>query len=1004
MQIGLPRWLRRERNYQPQRRSLRPILEDLEDRCLLAAPVVDPINFTPLNIPAGKTLFVPVTATDADGNPLTYTATSSNSQITVTPRNNPHPYLKISVAGFGDMVFQLFDDLTPNTVATIEGLVKSEFYNNLTFHRVVSNFVIQGGDPNGNGTGGPGFTFNDEFNPSAIYSGNGQLGLANSGPDTNGSQFFVTLGPQRILDFNQAIFGQLVRGFDVLSKIDAVPVDSSDKPTTPVVITSASIIQDTTDTVLMLQAVPGATGSSTITVTASDGKGGTSTQTLTVQAMTDTTDDPPILGPVSNGVTPVNTPVTINLSSTDLQNDPVQYEAIVQGTNPGATATVNGNVVTVTPNAGFTGPVQVLVGVAQQGATGRGSAQGLFDTQIITVGVGDLALSATGVGVSASEGTSANGITVATFTDPDPNAAASDFTASINWGDSHVSAGTVTLGSGGMLTVAGTNTYKEAGTYPVKVTITDRLGAVATATSTGTVTDAPLTAQAATITAAAGVAGNHLLVATFTDNDPNATAGDYTATIDWGDGTSSAGTIVAGSTISFSVTGSHTYSTQGSFTASVTITDINTAGDVAGSTAAVTSAATVSQPIATTTTLTVSPTSSTVFGQAVVLTATVSAVASGSGTPSGTVTFQDGTTTLGTGTLDANGTATFTTTSLTAGTSHSLIAVYNGGGAFTGSTSSAITFSVNKADATVTVTASPNPATAGQATTFTAILTAVVPGSGTPTGTVTFMDGTTTLGTGTLDANGQATFQTSALTQGQHTITAVYAGDSNFNTATSTPLNLTVKAAPVATDQSYVTQLYQNLLGRAPDPQGLNTFTTALSQNSMSRAQVAETIATSDEGRTHEIQNLYQTYLARAADPVGLDLSLSFLKAGGPLQQVRAVILGSPEYFQSRSGSDDTTFLTNVYHDVLGRTVDAVGQSLGGQALAAGMDRVRFAEVVLSSAEGEQDLVQNYYTQLLNRTADGVGMAASTAAMAQGASEEAILIAIAESDEFFNRT
>ncbi len=117
--------------------------------------------------------------------------------------------------------------------------------------------------------------------------------------------------------------------------------------------------------------------------------------------------------------------------------------------------------------AGFTGPVQVLVGVAQQGATSRGSAQGLFDTQLITVGVGDLALSAAGVGVSASEGTSANGITVATFTDQDPNAAASDFTASINWGDSHISAGTVTLGSGGMLTVTGTNTYKEAGTYPV---------------------------------------------------------------------------------------------------------------------------------------------------------------------------------------------------------------------------------------------------------------------------------------------------------------------------------------------------------------------------------------------------------------------------------------------------------------------------------------------------------------------------------------------------------
>ena len=224
MKNWLRDWFKVGQDRKSGHRAYRPVVEGLEDRCLLAAPVVDPINFTPLNVPAGKTLFVPVTATDTDGNPLTYTATSSNSQISVTARNNPHPYLDITVAGYSDvMVFQLFDDLTPNTVAIIGGLVKSGFYDNLTFHRVVPNFVIQGGDPNGNGTGGPGFTFDDEFNASAIYSGNGQLGLANSGPDTNGSQFFVTIGPQRALDFNQAIFGQLVRGFDILNEID--PVD-----------------------------------------------------------------------------------------------------------------------------------------------------------------------------------------------------------------------------------------------------------------------------------------------------------------------------------------------------------------------------------------------------------------------------------------------------------------------------------------------------------------------------------------------------------------------------------------------------------------------------------------------------------------------------------------------------------------------------------------------------------------------------------------------------------
>jgi cyclophilin family peptidyl-prolyl cis-trans isomerase len=1010
MHNWFPRWLGFSQDRKIQRRAFRPVVEGLEDRCLLAAPVVDPIAFTPLNLPTGRTLFVPITATDTDGNPLTYTATSSNPQVTVTPRNNPHPYLKVSVAGFGDLVFQLFDDLTPNTVTVIGGLVKSEFYNNLTFHRIVPNFVIQGGDPNGNGTGGPGFTFADEFNLSAIFSGNGQLAMANSGKDTNGSQFFVTIGPQRFLDFNHTIFGQLVRGFDVMAKIAAVPTDSSSKPLTPVVISSASIIQDTTDTVLSLSSAAGATGPATITVTASDGKGGTSTQTFTVQVVGNVDsnnqpiNDPAILGPVSNVVTPVNTPVSINLTGSDLENDPLMFEAIVQGATPNGTATVNGNVVTITPNPGYTGPIQVLVGVADQGATSRGSTSDPFDTELITVGVGDQPITASGVAVSATEGAAASSVTVATFTDADPNPIASDFTASINWGDGHVSTGTVTVSSGGTLTVTGSNTYKEQGTYQVKTTITDRLGAVTTATSMATVVDAPLSAQGVPVTAGGGVPLNDIMVATFTDSDPNGTVSDYTATINWGDGTTSTGTISAGSTGAFSVLGSHTYSTQGTFTISVTVNDVNTAGDVPGSSTTATAMASVQQAVATVTVLTVSPASPTVFGQAVVLTATVTVVAPGTGTPTGTVTFSDGTTTLGTGTLDANGTATFTTTSLSAGTVHSLTAVYNGGGLFTGSTSAAVSQLVNQASTTTTVSASPNPATAGQTTTLTAAVSAAAPGGGTATGTVTFQDGTTVLGTATLGANGQATFQTSALTQGLHTITAVYAGDGNFTMSTSIALMLTVSAAPIASNQSYVTQLYQDLLGRAPDPQGLNSFTTALDQNTFNRTQITTAVLTSNEGRTHEVENLYQTYLNRQADPTGLDLSTRFLQAGGTLQEVRAVIVGSNEYFQNRAQSNNNSFLTDVYHDALGRGVDAVGQSLGGQALAAGMDRTKVARVVLNSPEGEQFQVQAYYASLLRRTADSVGMTASTAALASGMSEERIVIAIAASDEYFNRT
>jgi VCBS repeat-containing protein len=181
-----------------------------------------------------------------------------------------------------------------------------------------------------------------------------------------------------------------------------------------------------------------------------------------------------------------------------------------------------------------------------------------------------------------------------------------------------------------------------------------------------------------------------------------------------------------------------------------------------------------------------------VAGQTITLTATVTG---SPGTPTGQVTFLDGSTVLGTGTL-GGGVATLNASLATAG-SHSLTAVYGGDGNFAGSTSAVLTETVNKAGTTVALRSSANPSVHGQAVTFTATISVVSPGSGAPSGSVSFYDGSTLLGTGTV-SGGVATFTTSALKVGSHSITAKYGGDSNFSGSTSSALTETVKKASTA--------------------------------------------------------------------------------------------------------------------------------------------------------------------------------------------------------------
>ena len=120
----------------------------------------------------------------------------------------------------GTIRVELFADKTPKTVANFEKLAKESFYDGLTFHRVIPDFMIQGGCPSGTGTGGPGYNFADEFHPSLKHDSPGTLSMANAGPNTNGSQFFITHVPTPWLDGKHSVFGKVIEGQDVVDAIE----------------------------------------------------------------------------------------------------------------------------------------------------------------------------------------------------------------------------------------------------------------------------------------------------------------------------------------------------------------------------------------------------------------------------------------------------------------------------------------------------------------------------------------------------------------------------------------------------------------------------------------------------------------------------------------------------------------------------------------------------------------------------------------------------------------
>ena len=365
----------------------------------IAIPSSDTPTFTaigPTTVAIGSPLHVPIDAYDPGGGPVTITVSVADPtllQATVLANNRS---IRFDLDGYGDMVFELFEDLAPRPAGRIISLANSNFFDNLLFHRVIDGFVIQGGDGEGAADGVGGSTlpdFDDQFNADLQHNRSGILSYAKTTDDTNDSQFFITAAPTRSLDFNHSIFGQLVEGDDVRYAINKLGssldkgTDSSDKPLIDVRITSADVFNDNENSVIRLKAIGNRTGTTNVTITATDATGRTFTQVVPVTVAADSgsgSNSQPFLNDIpAPASAPNSSPLTLQLSSVDVEGDAVTFTATSATT--GVTAAVNATtgLVTVTPSAGFTGAAVVNVGVRPASGV-AGTLSGQNDNQRVT--------------------------------------------------------------------------------------------------------------------------------------------------------------------------------------------------------------------------------------------------------------------------------------------------------------------------------------------------------------------------------------------------------------------------------------------------------------------------------------------------------------------------------------------------------------------------------------------------------------------------------------------
>jgi len=312
---------------------------------------------------------------------LTYTVTVDDASLVEPTILSGNRSWDLEVEGYGNMVFEFFEGRAPRPTGHFIDFTEAGDYDGTIFHRIIDGFVIQGGDFTRTGGTAPD-EFDDQFHVDLQHNQAGILSMAKRTPDdTNTSQFFVTDDPTRWLDFNHSVFGQLVEGYDVLEVVSGVSVNGGDEPLDDVVVSKATVFEDTENAILMLRALD-STGTTNVTVTVSDGLGNETSSTFEVNLTENSETANPFLEDIADLSAVAGETVEFQLEHMDADGGDVTYTA------SGSSATVSdtGLVTVVVPSDANGGDIlSVDVSVAQEGSSVR-------DSQNVTIRVvGELA-------------------------------------------------------------------------------------------------------------------------------------------------------------------------------------------------------------------------------------------------------------------------------------------------------------------------------------------------------------------------------------------------------------------------------------------------------------------------------------------------------------------------------------------------------------------------------------------------------------------------------------